>query len=153
MAECSRDGVSFHVGERASVCHDSPPMSCSDGVPQTALPTGTTLFAEGGVPALGAMCAFLRSAGIDAALVRPPADCSTGCSPKVWLAVATPQLAEAARVLQEQKEQEERQLDEAGRAAAQIVDFDAAEATCPACGTAFATTSTRCPECGLNFGG
>lgn len=37
-------------------------------------------------------------------------------------------------------------------AARHVVDFDAAEAQCPACGTRFPTTVRRCPECGLNFG-
>lgn len=32
-----------------------------------------------------------------------------------------------------------------------VVDFDADEATCPACGTTFTTDATRCPECGLRF--
>ncbi|MEZ5962900.1 MAG: zinc ribbon domain-containing protein [Planctomycetota bacterium] len=32
-----------------------------------------------------------------------------------------------------------------------VVDFDQAEATCPACGTVFATTANRCPDCGLRF--
>lgn len=48
---------------------------------------------------------------------------------------------------------EERGMSEEERAAAHnVVDFDAEEATCPACGTAFPTTATRCPECDLNFG-
>ena len=34
-----------------------------------------------------------------------------------------------------------------------VVDFDQEETTCPACQTVFKTDSTRCPECGLNFGG
>lgn len=32
------------------------------------------------------------------------------------------------------------------------VDFDAEEATCPACGEAFAPSEPRCPGCGLRFG-
>ena len=32
-------------------------------------------------------------------------------------------------------------------------DFDAEETACPACQTPFKTAgTTRCPECGLNFG-
>ncbi len=41
------------------------------------LPDGSTVLAEGGIKALGEMCAVLRSAGIDAALVRPAKDCGT----------------------------------------------------------------------------
>jgi len=33
-----------------------------------------------------------------------------------------------------------------------VVDRDAETATCPACGTVFPGASTRCPDCGLNFG-
>jgi hypothetical protein len=32
-----------------------------------------------------------------------------------------------------------------------VVDFDDAEATCPACGARFATAADRCPDCGLRF--
>lgn len=35
-----------------------------------------------------------------------------------------------------------------------VVDLDAEETQCPACLTTFSTKGvTRCPECGLNFGG
>lgn len=51
------------------------------------------------------------------------------------------------------QEHEDRGLTEQELAAARsVVDFDADEATCPACGTAFPTSTTRCPECDLNFG-
>ena len=51
------------------------------------------------------------------------------------------------------QDHEERGMSETERAAARtVVDFDAAETTCPACGTSFATDATRCPDCGLNFG-
>ena len=38
-------------------------------------------------------------------------------------------------------------------AAEAVADFDSDEVVCPACATPFANTVTRCPECGLNFGG
>ena len=35
-----------------------------------------------------------------------------------------------------------------------VLDLDAEETQCPACLTTFATAGvTRCPDCGLNFGG
>ncbi|MBK8974534.1 MAG: hypothetical protein IPM29_01275 [Planctomycetes bacterium] len=38
-------------------------------------------------------------------------------------------------------------------AADAVVDFDAEQASCPACGAQFETAAaTRCPDCGLNFG-
>jgi len=42
--------------------------------------------------------------------------------------------------------------DEERAAAAAVVDLDADELTCPACGDTFASAG-RCPGCGLNLGG
>ena len=33
-----------------------------------------------------------------------------------------------------------------------VINFDAAEMTCPACGTRFATGPSECPDCGLFLG-
>lgn len=39
------------------------------------------------------------------------------------------------------------------RAAADaVVDFNAADMTCPACATTFATGPSECPDCGLFLG-
>lgn len=39
------------------------------------------------------------------------------------------------------------------RAADHVVDLDAPELTCPACGAAFANeAASRCPDCGLRLG-
>lgn len=37
-------------------------------------------------------------------------------------------------------------------AAAAVIDFDAAELTCPACGHTFPTGPNECPDCGLFLG-
>lgn len=41
---------------------------------------------------------------------------------------------------------------ETRRLANLVVDLDAEENECPACGARFATAAGRCPDCGLNFG-
>jgi predicted RNA-binding Zn-ribbon protein involved in translation (DUF1610 family) len=41
---------------------------------------------------------------------------------------------------------------EAVASAERMVDLDAAEAACPACGEAFQPSALRCPACGLRFG-
>ncbi len=33
-----------------------------------------------------------------------------------------------------------------------VIDLDAPEITCPACGTTFATGPRECPDCGLGLG-
>ncbi|NNF05548.1 MAG: hypothetical protein HKN21_02190 [Candidatus Eisenbacteria bacterium] len=38
------------------------------------------------------------------------------------------------------------------RAASHVVDHNAAEITCPACGMIFATGPKECPDCGLGLG-
>ena len=46
-----------------------------------------------------------------------------------------------------------RNADPEERAAAEkVVDHNAAEITCPACGTTFATGPQECPDCGLGLG-
>jgi len=41
---------------------------------------------------------------------------------------------------------------DAERLAAQsVIDHNAAEMTCPACGTTFATGPSECPDCGLSL--
>lgn len=37
------------------------------------------------------------------------------------------------------------------RAATSVIDHNAAEITCPACGTTFATGPAECPDCGLGL--
>lgn len=47
----------------------------------------------------------------------------------------------------------QRAFSPAERAAADaVVNFDAAQMTCPACGTTFATGPSECPDCGLFLG-
>ena len=45
------------------------------------------------------------------------------------------------------------QMEAAEKAASIVIDPDAAETTCPACLTTFATGPEVCPECGLFVGG
>jgi rRNA maturation endonuclease Nob1 len=35
----------------------------------------------------------------------------------------------------------------------QVFDPSKPDATCPACGSVFGTSTAQCPDCGLNFGG
>jgi hypothetical protein len=68
----------------------------------------------------------------------------------VRLAVASQDVAAAEAVMLEHLRQTA--TPEELRAFEAVVDFDRPEATCPACGTTFATTTDRCPDCGLRFG-
>jgi hypothetical protein len=91
---------------------------------------------------------MLEEAGVRAATRPVPG--------KEWLAVLVVAIADVARARAAYEASLDRLLhDERARNAVNAVaDLDADETTCPACETKFATKGiTRCPECGLNFGG
>ena len=90
---------------------------------------------------------------LDAAEIRTctgPLPGSWGAN--AWLAVASEHSQRAVEVYQRHLN---RMLSREGLPVREVVcDFDATETQCPACLTTFATAGvTRCPECGLNFGG
>jgi hypothetical protein len=67
----------------------------------------------------------------------------------LWLAVASEDVARAKEVLEARWRDG---LDEQQQAIADgVLDFNAAEMTCPACLTAFPTGPQACPECGLQL--
>jgi rubrerythrin len=68
----------------------------------------------------------------------------------VWLAVASQDAAQGKQVLQQRWLSSLSDVERA--AAAAVVDHSAAEITCPACGTRFASGPDECPDCGLYLG-
>jgi len=71
---------------------------------------------------------------------------------KLWLAVAGPDRATALKAIEAAWVDS---LDEESRQAAGdgVIDLEAAEAACPACGHVFDPKAGRCPDCGLFLGG
>lgn len=72
----------------------------------------------------------------------------------MWLAVASRDVAGCLEIFQNDWRSD---LDPEQRAAADaaeriVIDPEAAETTCPACLTTFATGPSECPECGLCIG-
>lgn len=110
------------------------------------------IVAQGAADYLKELAAVLASADVPHDIVAPP-DCEPGSCGPTLLLVTPPDALPDARAAIEIHWNAELADDE--RAAAEtVVDFDAEETTCPACGTSFPTSKTdRCPECGLNFGG
>lgn len=84
--------------------------------------------------------------------------CVTGPVPdsggaKAWLAVKAADV-ERAKAAYDASLDRLLHDDKARAAVKAVADLDADETSCPACDTKFATKGvTRCPECGLNFGG
>ena len=93
--------------------------------------------------------------GIEAAVVSTPGDGSCGgCAPKLYLVVAREDAPAAFAVFDSdwRKGLSQEQVAALDAAASIVIDPDAAETTCPACLTTFATGPTECPDCGLALG-
>ncbi|MBX3464297.1 MAG: hypothetical protein KF830_14090 [Planctomycetes bacterium] len=75
-----------------------------------------------------------------------------GWGAQAWLAVAGP---DTQRALDAHQRHLDRMLEREGLPRRdQVADLDAAETECPACMAKFPTAGvSRCPDCGLNFGG
>ena len=110
------------------------------------------IVAQGAADYLKELAAVLTSADVPHDIVAPPG-CEPGsCGPALVLVTPPDALSDARAAIEVHWNA---QLADDERAAAEtVVDLDAAEATCPACGTPFPTNdASRCPEGGLNFGG
>lgn len=122
--------------------------------PATAEQPGSVqvaVVAQGGAAELAKLGAVLQAADVPHDIVSP-ADCGADkCGPGLMLVTPPDSMAAARAAIEAHWDSE---LPESERhAAAEVVDFDAEKATCPACMTPFTTAdATRCPECGLNFG-
>lgn len=111
-------------------------------------PPGMKMLFQGKADYLREVADRLRQSGIKVASGPLP---GSGWEQRAWLAVASDESERAIALHQRHLDlmvrREGLPLVDAG------VDFDAEDSACPACGTAFKTAgTTRCPDCGLNFG-
>lgn len=104
---------------------------------------------EGKVDLLREIAEQLTAAGIRSASGPVPA---AGWEPRAWLAVASDRMQEAMAIHQRHLD---RMVEREGLPLVDAAaDLDAEETVCPACQTPFRTAgTTRCPDCGLVFGG
>ncbi|MFH1021133.1 MAG: hypothetical protein V1782_11080 [Pseudomonadota bacterium] len=77
---------------------------------------------------------------------------SGGCAPKFQLQVRQEEVQDALQVLAEEHRRATVLAEHDAAHAEAVFNPEAEEAVCPACGFAFATTTTTCPDCGLCFG-
>jgi hypothetical protein len=93
--------------------------------------------------------------GIDAQVVRGPGEDGPGCcSAKFYLVVARAEAPAALAVFDKdwRRGMSDEQIAALEASAGIVIDPDAAETTCPACLTTFATGPAECPDCGLVLG-
>ena len=97
----------------------------------------------------------LEQNGVESAIVSAQTQDANGCcSTKLYLVVAREDAPAAFEVFDSdwRRGLSEEQVAALEAASHVVIDPDAAETTCPACLTTFATGPTECPECGLAIG-
>lgn len=112
------------------------------------IPDGMQVVWQGKADYMREIALLLRENGIESRTGPLPGQ----WEPRAWLAVASNLTERALAVHQRHLD---RQTAREGLPVRDIVcDFDNEETQCPACLTKFRTAgTTRCPDCGLNFGG
>jgi hypothetical protein len=113
------------------------------------IPDGMQVVFRGKPDYLREIAQQLTDAGIRSVTGPLP---SGGWGPQVWLAVAS---ADMQRAVATHQQHLDRMVAREGLPVHdQVADLDAEQTSCPACQATFRTAGvTRCPECGLNFGG
>lgn len=93
----------------------------------------------------------LSAKGVDVVFNHNEQTCTTGCATTVEVHANSRDIPTITQYFQDEKARlleghdfDENQVNE-------IFDPSKEEATCPACGTKFSTTSNECPDCGLVF--
>ncbi len=113
-----------------------------------------TTIRKGPVLQMKQLQSYLRRHGIPSLVVKEDSDgCNKGCcrGSELFLQVRTGDLQEVMAVLELEYRQSTGLSDHDTSLAGAVYNVRAEEATCPACGFRFATSSTTCPDCGLCF--
>ncbi|MCG2824831.1 MAG: hypothetical protein L6364_14305 [Desulfobulbaceae bacterium] len=96
---------------------------------------------------------LLEADRIGAMISKEGGGCASGgCAPKFQLQVRQEEMQDALQVLAEEHRRATVLAEHDAAHAEAVFNPEAEEAVCPACGFAFATTTTTCPDCGLCFG-
>jgi hypothetical protein len=113
-----------------------------------------TAIRKGPVLQMKQLQTYLRQLGIPSLAVKEASDgCNKGCcrGGEVLLQVRTSDLQEVMVALEQEYRQSTGLSDHDTSLVGAVYNVHAEEATCPACGFRFATSSTTCPDCGLCF--
>jgi hypothetical protein len=96
---------------------------------------------------------LLEADRIGAMISKEGGGCASGgCAPKFELQVRQEEVRDALEVLAQEHRRATALAEHDATHAGAVFNPEAEEAICPACGFAFATTTTTCPDCGLCFG-
>ncbi|MDG4476604.1 zinc ribbon-containing (seleno)protein DG [Thiovibrio frasassiensis] len=96
---------------------------------------------------------LLEAEQIGAMISKEAGGCASGgCAPKFQLQVRQEEVRDGLEVLAQEHRRATALAEHDATHAGAVFNPEAGEAVCPACGFAFATTTTTCPDCGLCFG-
>jgi len=96
---------------------------------------------------------LLEAEQIGAMISKEGGGCASGgCAPKFQLQVRQEEVQDALQVLAQEHRRATVLAEHDATHAEAVFNTESEEAVCPACGFAFATTTTTCPDCGLCFG-
>ncbi|MFA7347740.1 MAG: hypothetical protein WCZ86_08270 [Desulfurivibrionaceae bacterium] len=96
---------------------------------------------------------LLEAERIGAMISKEAGGCASGgCAPKFQLQVRQEEVRDGLQVLAQEHRRATALAEHDATHAGAVFNPEAEEAVCPACGFAFATTTTTCPDCGLCFG-
>ncbi|MFZ5774335.1 MAG: zinc ribbon-containing (seleno)protein DG [Thermodesulfobacteriota bacterium] len=108
---------------------------------------------EAALPEVKRVQALLEGERIGTAIVGQEAGCGKGCGgPKFQLQVRLEEARDAMHVLAVDHRRVTGLDHHDAPYLDTVFDPEAGEAVCPACGFAFSTATTTCPDCGLCFG-
>jgi hypothetical protein len=93
----------------------------------------------------------MQQKGAELILNHNEQTCTRGCTVTVEVRCEEQHLPLLKQVMTENYQAMIEGLDVDFEQISSVFDQNQSEATCPACGTHFATTHTECPECGLVF--
>lgn len=112
-----------------------------------------TTIRKGPVLQMKQLQTYLLEQGIPSLAVKEsPENCSKGCrGAELLLQVRTSDLREVAAALEQEHRKSTGLADHDTSLVGAVYNVQAKEATCPACGFQFPTSSTTCPDCGLCF--
>lgn len=95
---------------------------------------------------------LLEADQLAAMISKDDKGCGGGCTPNFLLLVREEEARDALEILAEEHRRATVLAEHDATHAEAVFNPEAEKAVCPACGFAFATTTTTCPDCGLCFG-
>ena len=150
ITTCAACGVALESGEALRARLDRQ----RTGRPEPIGPDEPlVLVRRGPLGQIRQLQALLEANGLAAvACADGPAGCRTSCrGAELLLQVRAADLAEVHALLDEEHRRTTVLTDYDTSLAGEVFDADRDEATCPACGCRFPTSSSACPDCGLSF--